>query len=724
MEDQQRRLGASVDWSRNTFTLDPHVVKQAHTTFEKLWDDGLLYRGKRIVNYCTKHGTSFSDLEVEYQEVKSSLWTLRYPLAGSQESIEVATTRPETMLGDTAITVNPKDKRYTHLVGKLVELPLTGRQIPIVTDEAVDIQFGSGAVKVTPAHDTTDFEIAERHNLPAISVIGTDGKMTDEVPQDYRGLKAKEARDKVVEALQEQGFLVKTEDYTHSVGHCYKCGTVIEPLIIDQWLIKMKPLAQKAIAALEAKQIKIVPESKTKVLFGWLENIRDWNISRQIVWGIPIPAFFSDDGEVIVDVEADKNAVEKDGKVYHRDPDTFDTWFSSGQWPQATLRYPDSADFKRFYPTAVMETGADIIFFWVARMIMLGLYLTDEAPFRTVYLHGLLLNDSGQKMSKSKNNALSPIGFIEKYGADALRLGLVVGRSAGLNQGFAENRVMAMRNFSNKLWNVARFVLSQANNYSPTEPKPVTLADQWILHRLSEAVRQISQNLDNYRFSEAGEQVYSLLWNDFADWYLESQKSLVTSHESLAVMVYGLETILKLAHPFAPFVTEAIWQKMPWQKQNLIISAWPVGESTFANEAGEFGIIQAIITEIRNVKSELQLTSVKVLHNSKLVGDNANLISQLAGAEVADGKSGLALTCTTESVWLDLTTEQQNRRVANLKLQFETAGEYLKRLDVQLKNKQFLKSAPEEVVTDLKERHDQAQLRHHKLAAEIKALQI
>lgn len=696
MEDQQKRIGASVDWSRNTFTLDPQVVSTTQQTFKKMYEDGLLYRGKRIVNYCTFHGTSFSELEVEYQDVDSHLWHFRYPVQGSQEGIEVATTRPETMLGDTAVAVHPDDKRYSHLIGKLLELPLTGRTIPIVADSAVDPKFGSGAVKVTPAHDPTDFEIGERHNLPAIEVIGKNGNMTEEAGSDYAGMTPDEARIQVVHDLTKAGFHVKTEPYSHSVGHCYKCGTVIQPLVLDQWLIRMQPLAKRAIGALEKGEVTVVPTNKHKVLMQWLENLRDWNISRQIVWGIPIPAFIAESGEVIVDLKEAADQITRDNVTYTRDPDVFDTWFSSGQWPQVTLGYPDSADFKRFYPTTVMENGTDILTFWDSRMLMLGLYLTDKVPFKTIYLHGLVQDEHGKKMSKSKGNTVEPAPLLEKYGADALRMGIVAARSAGMNQGFSEKRVETYRNFANKLWNVSRFILSQLDDTTKPDPTAAkSLADHWIIERFSRENKALNRNLDKFRFSESVEQIYSLLWNDLADWYVEASKT----EPNPAVLAYCLNTILRLAHPFAPFVTEAIWQKLPWKAGDLITASWPEPAGTHAAKAKQFTQLQNLIAQTRSVAAELGISKATLVSQEALIINNSELVKRLAGlGEVAKGNDGLKLEGF--DAWLALTNEQQQDYRHRLEERLKETQAYINRLAKQLDNKSYLANAPKAVVED------------------------
>lgn len=718
MEDQQRRIGASCDWSRNTFTLDPHVVERTYQTFKQLYDDGLLYRGPRVVNFCTFHGTSFSDLEVEHRQLKAKLWHLSYQLSDSQGEIVVATTRPETMLGDTAVAVHPDDQRYQHLIGKLVQLPLTDRVIPVVADAAVDQKFGTGAIKVTPAHDQLDFEIGQRHNLPVIQVIGPDGKMTGEAPPAYRKLAVKQARQAVVKDLEKGQFIAKVQDHAHSVGHCYKCGNPIQPLVIDQWLVRMQPLAAKALRALEDNQVEIVPRRMRKVLFQWLENIKDWNISRQIAWGIPIPAYFAADGSVMIDWKSGTRTIKGHRhKVYHQDPDTFDTWFSSGQWPVVTLHYPDHADFKRFYPTAVMETAGEIIFFWVARMIMLGLYLTDEVPFKTVYLHGLVLDEQGKKMSKSRGNVVAPLDLLDKYGADATRLGLIHGRSAALNQGFNEKRVEGYRNFCNKLWNVSRFCLSQAKNYSPAVPRATSAADHWMLSRLSEGVKAITKSLNSYRFSEAAQSAYTLLWDDFADWYIEASKSEL----NVDLLIHGLETILKLLHPFAPFVTEAIWQQLPWQNGNLITSDWPAPlPGADAQLAEQFEQLKTAVDSIRTTKALLGTNAVLPAYSPTPPADTA-LLQRLARVELSP-KVVEGVPVPDSTFVLAAEAADLQRLVNRLKQQMGEKQQYIERLEQKLANKDFASQAPAAVVTAERQRLETARGEQQQLQSQLNSL--
>ncbi|MBI4709448.1 MAG: valine--tRNA ligase [Candidatus Portnoybacteria bacterium] len=627
MEEQARSLGASCDWSREKFTLDPQIVKIVYDTFKKLYDDGLVYRGKRVVNWCPKHQTGLSDLEVKYEEREDKLWYIKYPIAdpstssgyktsnlspeqddkvaASKAYIIVATTRPETMLGDTAIAVNPKDKRYKDLVGQKVKLPLTNREIPIIADSAVEVDFGTGAVKITPAHDQTDFEISQRHNLETLEVIGKNGKMTEIVPEPYRGLKTIEAREKVVADLSAQGFLEKEEPYKHTVGACYKCGRTIEPLAMEQWFIKIDPLAKKAVEAVKKGNVKFVTKKYEKIFLHWMKIIKDWNISRQIVWGIKIPVWYcgaapsaaesaeasrseakADKCFVISDDKPDK--CEKCGATeFEAETDTFDTWFSSGQWPFATLKASQPGDFEKFYPTSVMETGYDILFFWVARMIMLGIYCAGDVPFKYVYLHGLVRDKDKQKMSKSKGNVINPLAVIDEHGADALRMSLIFGTSAGNDIVVAEDKVVAQKRFANKIWNASKFVL---DNISDTDnpdlhpddtDKKFTKQDKWILKELKRTIKKVTQDIEKYKFHEAAQEAYHFFWHKFCDKTIEDVKIRISNNATDAdagrlVLWTVLRDSLKLLHPFMPFVTEAIYQKLPAKpKEMLMIEEWP-----------------------------------------------------------------------------------------------------------------------------------------------------
>lgn len=717
-EKQVRAMGVSADWSRYTFTLDDKIVNRAYETFKKMWDEGLIYRGERLVNYCTFHGTGFADIEVQYEEVKGHIWSIRYPLTDGSGEVVVATTRPETLLGDVAVAVHPDDKRYTDIIGKTVKLPLTNREIPILADDFVDKEFGTGAVKITPAHDPNDFEVGERHDLPKITVIGHDGKLNHNAPEKYQGLSVQDARKAVVADLEEQGLLVETKEHVHNVGHCYKCNTVIEPLLMKQWFIDMKPLAKRAIDALEASKIVFYPSSKKEQLVRYLEGLRDWNISRQIAWGIPIPAYVNveNDEDWIFDARVDQESIEVDGKTYHRDPDVFDTWFSSSSWPYATLGDADSKDFKKFYPTSLMETGGEILYPWVSRMIMLGLYVTGEVPFREVYIHGYVMAEDGSKMSKSLGNVVDPLPVIKKYGSDALRMGIISGRSPAVNRGYDERRVEEARNFCNKLWNVARFIEGQldAENEGTTEK---TIADEWILGRLSTESKAISDHLENYRFSEGYETLYHLIWDDVADWYVEASKVSLNQE----VLTQVLQTILKLAHPFAPFVTETIWQTISDDDSLLVTSSWPVGISFDAKKAAQFDQIKGIVTEVRRIKTQLKMTRGGELAftSSGLLQEYGQLVATLARLDAVTPQkeqTGIALSQSSEKASLvvsqavtDGFKKQGSERAKSLKQQIEG-------LSKRLGNKSYVEKAPKELVEESK-----SQLKE--LEAELKTLE-
>lgn len=555
MESQLKKLGASCDWSREKFTLDPEIIKIVYQTFKKLKKDGLLYKGERMVNWCTKHQTSLSDVEVKYEDRQDKLWYFKYPFSDNSGFITVATTRPETMLGDTAVAVNPKDKRYQNLIRKKVKLPLTDREILIIADNAIEIEFGTGAVKVTPSHDPVDFDIAKRHNLEFIEVIGKNGRITSAAPLSYQGLKIDEARLKAIEDMKNLGLFEKEEPYNHAVGVCYKCQKPIEPMILqNQWFIKMTERPNKgkfslrdlAVKAIKEKKIKFIPQRHEKVFYHWMKNLKDWNISRQIVWGIKIP---------------DEST-----------SDVFDTWFSSGQWPFASLLAGKPKDFKTFYPTNVMETGWDILFFWVARMIMLGIYATGKPPFKHIYLHGLVRDKDKQKMSKSKGNVIDPLGVIDLYGADALRMALVVGNAPGNDPVIFEEKIRGYRNFANKVWNASRFVLLHSNSQLKTKSFAM---DKKVLKELDKLIKDVSKLIDSFKFYRASEKLYHYFWHTFCDKIIEDYKKGKVSKTTLLKI---LETNLKLLHPFMPFLTEEIYQQLPIKnrKKCLMIEQWPI----------------------------------------------------------------------------------------------------------------------------------------------------
>lgn len=707
MELQLRALGAGASWKDLTFTLDERVIRTVYGTFKQLWDDGLVYRGERMVNYCVKHQTSFSDIEVVHKNTKSKLYQIAYPTLDSVGEIVVATTRPETMLGDVAVAVHPDDQRYKHLVGTKVQLPLTDREIPVIADEYVDMTYGTGAVKITPAHDPNDFEIGERHNLERRQVIGYDGKMVNVQPP-YLGLTAEEARTKILAALELDEARRGETDIEHSVGHCYKCDTVIEPLIKDQWFLKMKSLAEKAIEAIESGAITFVPKNRGKLLIDYYRNIRDWNLSRQIPWGIPIPAFQSttNPDDWIFDERVNEKEIVVNGTTYIREEDTFDTWFSSGQWPFIVTDVLSDGPLARFYPTSVMETGFDILYQWVGRMIILGLYRTGKVPFKDVYLHGMVNDERNQKMSKSKGNVINPMEMVSEYGSDALRMGIVASRSAAQSQAFSRSKVVAGRNFCNKLWNVARLIEGAVGENVPNlTPEPVSLADHWIVHRLNLATEKLEKQLAAYNFAEAVETIYHVLWDDVADWYAEVSK--VEQHTDMSV--YVLDTVLRLAHPFAPFVTETIWQAISWHDNLLAGESWPEQKECSELAAAQFGRLKRLVTEARYVISSLPGNEKYTLlyMDDSLVADNVDLIVKLTrgikGAEYVDQARGLRLAASGRDAWLDVDAETLYEHQSNLERRLAETRQEAEVLAARLSNEGYVAKAPATLVEESRE---------------------
>lgn len=736
MEGQMRRLGASVDWSQMTFTLDKKVIDRVYKTFKKLWDDGLIYRGERIVNYCTKHKTSFADIEVEFEEEKGKLWEIRYMVSdkssqqpANEDYIVVATTRPETMLGDEAIAVHPEDAQFTGLIGKMAIMPITGKKIPIIADEAVELGFGTGAVKVTPAHDPLDFEIGARHGLPVTRVISEDGRMIN-VPAEFEGLTVLEAREKIVERLQESGSLGEIKDFDHQVPHCYKCGTVIEPMVKDQWFVKVEPLAKRAKKAIEQGKVRFFPKQKGRELAAYFGELRDWNISRQIPWGIPIPAFRRVDKpssaapEWIFDERVDQEFIELDGVVYQRDEDTFDTWFSSGQWPVVLTE----SDLKR-YPLDVMETGVDILRQWVGRMIMLGLYVNDDVPFKDVYLHGMVLDERGQKMSKSKGNVVNPMTIVDEYGSDALRIGLILSRSAGAGQAFSPDKVLAGRNFCNKLWNIARFIsnteslhVSGGHDYTAHRELERPIYQHWVLSKLQHLTEKIDGLIAEYRFAEAMEEIYHVVWDDVADWYIESLK---TGGVSRSEILEVLKVVLKIVHPFAPFVTEVIWQSMAedFSGSLLISEQWARKLDFDKKKAKEFERVRELVSEVRRVIVRLGGGKRSlVFSNNKIIEGNRDLIRNLVGLDsIVDGEAkGLRVSAAGEvyvvanqDEIVAYRTELDKRRIEMVRL----VENYQKRLS----NTSYVKNAPGELVEETREGLAAAEKAIAKIAEELEA---
>ena len=725
MELQLRALGASADWSNLTFTLDKKVIDTVYATFKKMWDDGLIYRGERIVNYSTKYQTSYADIEVDHKTEKGTIWKIAYPSVDKVGEIIVATTRPETMLGDTAVAVHPDDERYKDFIGKTVQLPLTNREIPVIADEYVDPEFGTGAVKITPAHDPNDFEVGNRHDLPRIQVIGFDGKMTDEAG-NYAGLEVDDARKKVLAALQALELRRGEEEIEHSVGYDYKSGLPIQPLIKEQWFINVKPLVERAKAAIENGEITFYPESRKTALLQYYDNLKDWNISRQIPWGIPIPAFVNKQNpdDWIFDTRVEEKEIVVEGTTYSREEDTFDTWFSSGQWPFITTNYLDTGELAKYYPTSVLETGHDILYPWVSRMIMLGLYATDKVPFRDVYLHGLVLDEHGQKMSKSKGNVVNPMETLSEYGSDAVRFGLISSRSAGQNQAFSVSKVIAGRNFCNKLWNISRFILDKlGESYQPHAPEAKSLADHWIVGELLQASKDIDNQITNYRFAEASEAMYHAIWDTVADWYIEANKA-DTNPDMLA---WVLETSLRIAHPFAPFVTETIWQTLGWTDSLLISEHWPEAIEYDEIAAGEFTRVQALVSEARYVMSELPGNKRYPLlfQQDTLIEENAQLIKQLSRvSDVAsvDQARGLRLASSGREAWLDIDEDTLYEHQTNLEVRLAETRQKKASLEGRLANENYIKKAPEHLVEETRKDLEATEELLKQLASELDIL--
>ncbi|MGB4336987.1 MAG: valine--tRNA ligase [Bacillota bacterium] len=675
--DQQKKLGASCDWSRARFTMDPICSRAVREVFVRLFEKGLIYRGNRMVNWCVSCGTSLSDVEVEHEDVASHLWTLEYPMADGSGSVRVATTRPETMLGDTAVAVNPGDERYAALVGKTVVLPIMNREIPIIADEHVDPSFGTGAVKVTPAHDPNDFEIAERHGLPMVTVIGSDGRMTKEAGK-FAGLDRMEARRQVVEELKRLGRLQKIEDYTHAVGHCQRCGAMVEPLVSLQWFVKMEPLAKPALKAVYDGDVRFVPERFARTYLHWMENVKDWCISRQLWWGHRIPVWYCKDCGHMFASRENAAACEKCGGAVDQDPDVLDTWFSSALWTFSTMGWPErTPELEAWHPTSVLVTGYDIIFFWVARMIFMALEFTGEKPFDDVLLHGLIRNPDGSKMSRSKGTGVNPLDVVEQYGADTLRFTVISGNTPGNDIRWRPERLEASRNFCNKIWNASRFVMMNLEGFDPlapgAEPDPadLTLADRWILSRFNHTVQRVTELLGKYDLGDAARTIYDFIWSEYCDWYIEIAKSRLYDEADTVgrataqwVLWHVLGGALKLLHPFMPFITEGIWQHLPHEGEAIMVSAWPKADATRLDDAAEaeMSVIMETVRVIRNVRAEFDVVPSKrieaIFHaadegSSALLEANLEVVSRLAGlgkAEIRTMGAEVAAGATAERV--------------------------------------------------------------------------
>ena len=727
MELQLRALGVSASWKHLTFTLDDKVINTVYDTFKKMWDDNLVYRGERIVNYCTEHQTSFADIEVEHKNEKGKLWKIAYPTLDKIGEIIVATTRPETMLGDVAVAVHPDDERYKKLVGTRILLPIVDKEIPIIADEYVDMSYGTGAVKITPAHDPNDFEIAKRHDLPIESIISPEGKMIN-VPAQFLGLTPVEARARVLEALEALELRRGETEIEHAVGHCYRCGSVIEPMIKEQWFIKTQSLAQPAIDALKKEEIIFYPASKRKELIAYLEQLKDWNISRQIPWGIPIPAFVNenDPKDWIFDTRTNEQSIVVNGTTYIREEDTFDTWFSSGQWPYIVTDYLTGGDLANYFPTDMMETGMDIMRAWVSRMIMLSLYRTGKVPFKEVYLHGMVNDEHNQKMSKSKGNVINPMELVAEFGSDATRMGLISGRAPAQSQAFNRGSVIAARNFCNKLWNIARFVEAQiGDNHQIVDLEPQTPADHWIIRQLNDAANNIAVRIEQYRFSEASETVYHTIWDDVADWYIESSKTAINR----PLLSWVLATSLKIAHPFAPFVTETIWQTLNYTDGILIREAWPTPEKFDPIAAEQFEQLKLLVAEGRWVIAELPGNKkYRLLYgNDSLIADNQDTIKHLMRLEAiehTDQPRGLRLAAANREAWLDIDSETLYQHQENLEMRLAEARQKLAGLKKRLENPTYVEKAPAHLVEETREQLAEQEKIITRLVSELEVISL
>ena len=726
--EQLKLLGSSCDWDRLRFTMDEGCSKAVRHVFVKLYEEGLIYRGERIINWCPNCKTAISDAEVIFEEQQGSFWHLRYPLADGSGYIELATTRPETMLGDTAVAVHPEDERYKHLVGKNVILPLVNKEIPIVADEYVEMDFGTGVVKITPAHDPNDFEVGQRHNLPVINVMNEDGSINENGGK-YAGLSGMEARKQIVKDLEEGGYLIKVEPLKHNVGTCQRCHTVVEPRVSTQWFVKMEPLAGPAIDVVKDGAIRLIPDRMEKTYYNWMENIKDWCISRQLWWGHRIPAWYCEDcGETIVS-ETDVDTCPKcGGKHLHQDSDTLDTWFSSALWPFSTLGWPDNTpELEYFYPTNTLVTGYDIIFFWVARMIFSGLKHTGKAPFDTVLFHGLLRDSQGRKMSKSLGNGIDPVDVINQYGADALRFTLVTGNSPGNDARYSDEKVAASRNFANKIWNAARFIHMNIDGHDVPCALPATLSleDQWIVSRFNTVAKEVTENLDKFELGMAVSKLYDFIWDDFCDWYIELAKRPLSGEDQAVaqntrqVLVWVLTHTLALLHPFMPFVTEEIWQSLPHDGEALIVAPWPQYEEgrAFPQAEAEMKKVMELITAVRTRRSEMNVPPSKKAHLYIETSDTAafeaerEAIAKLAycsAVEIgesfpqAEGSVTVVTAACRGYLPMDDLVDKK-AETARLTKELEGAKKQLATAEAKLQNEKFISKAPQNVIDGVKD---------------------
>jgi valyl-tRNA synthetase len=749
--NQLKRLGASCDWDRERFTMDDGLSKAVRTVFVTLYEQGLIYRGMYITNWCPRCRTALSDLEVEHEELDGHLYHIRYPLADGSGSVTVATTRPETMLGDTAVAVHPDDGRYANLSCDEVRLPLMGRNIPIIRDSYVDTTFGTGALKVTPAHDPNDFEIAQRHNLPGIKVIGDDGTMTDKAG-DYEGLDRFECRKAVTADLKDQALLLQMEDHKHGVGHCYRCKSVVEPNLSRQWFVDAKTLAKPAIEAVESGKTRIIPETWTKTYYDWMYNIKDWCISRQIWWGHQIPAWTCKScNELMVAMQAPTHCTSCGHDELIQESDVLDTWFSSALWPFSTMGWPEKTDLlKTFYPTSALVTGFDILFFWVARMMMVGIHFMGDVPFKDVYVHALVRDEEGKKMSKSKGNVIDPLNVIDQYGTDAFRFTLAAFAAQGRDIKMSERRVEGYRHFINKLWNAARFALMHLDRgYDRIDDQNISLAGRWIIARLKEVTQQVSEALDEYRFNEAAGAAYQFVWHEFCDWYLEAIKPALYDETPDAdqaatkqVLWTVLRDILVLLHPFVPFVTEEIWDKLPGTEGSIMKASYPapgsyISDPQFLDQGKtEMSLVMELITAIRNIRGEMniapsaKLNAAVVSSQSKVrqaVETHQGLISHLARLNTLNirdqgGSSATAATAivTDATILVELAgVVDFAKETRRLEKEIGKLAKELSGIDKKLSNQGFLSKAPKQVVSEVREKQALLSKKREKLATTL-----
>ncbi len=724
--EQLKKMGSSCDWERERFTLDEGCSEAVREVFVRLYEKGLIYRGERIINWCPHCLTSISDAEVEYEEHDGHFWHIRYPLADGSGSLEIATTRPETLLGDTALAVHPDDARYKDLVGKTVILPLVGREIPIVADSYVEMDFGTGVVKITPAHDPNDFEVGLRHNLPVINVMNDDATINENGGK-YAGMDRYECRKQIVADLEQQGFLVKVEDHKHNVGSCYRCSTVVEPRVSKQWFVKMEPLAGPAIEAVRSGETKFVPERFSKIYYHWMENIKDWCISRQLWWGHRIPAWYCQDcGEVIVAKEEPHCCPKCGSSKLEQDPDTLDTWFSSALWPFSTLGWPhQTEELKYFYPTDTLVTGYDIIFFWVARMIFSGVENMGQSPFHTVFIHGIVRDAQGRKMSKSLGNGIDPLKVIDEYGADALRFTLATNNSPGNDMRFVEEKVKASRNFANKIWNATRFILMNLSDEieKPQLPQSLQMEDKWILSKLNTLVQEVTDNLEKFELGIAVQKLYDFIWDVLCDWYIELTKSRIQAGGESAkgaqqVLIYVMNQCLKLLHPIMPFITEEIWQAIPNDCESIMVASWPQyrEDLCFQQEEADFEKIMGAIKAIRNRRAEMNVPPSKKARvfvktpYSEIFRSGAMFIERLASASEVE-VSGVApqegedfsdaVQVITDSARIFIPLDElvdKQKELARLEKERKACERDIAMVEQKLSSQGFLEKAPQNVV--------------------------